>query len=673
MSDEDKSEEQLIEELAALRQRIAELEALDAQREQTETEELREAQEYAQKLIHSSLDMIIAVDGDRSITQFNDAAQKTFGYSLREILGKHVEILYSDPKEGLEVYEAARRTGRYTGEVTNRRKDGETFPSFVSASVLRDTKGRFMGVMGISRDITEHKQAEEALAAEKERLAVTLRSIGDGVITTDTEGDVVLVNAVAEKLIGWGEAEAVGRPLDEVFHIIDEETRERCKNPVERVLESGGIVSLTNGIVLVAKDGTERIIADNGAPIRDRDGSVIGVVLVFCDVTEKRRVEEELLRTDKLESVGILAGGIAHDFNNILTAILGSISLARIYENPEDKDRRLAEAERGCMRAKDLTQQLLTFSSGGAPIRKTASIAKILRDSAIFALRGSNVRCEFSIPDDLWHADVDAGQVNQAIHNVVINADQAMPNGGILRICAENMTIGTEHGLPLQPGAYIKVSIEDHGVGITREHLRQIFDPYFSTKQKGSGLGLAAAYSIVRKHNGHIAVESQVAVGTTLHIYFPASSEAVLAVEEEAEEKPITGEGRILVMDDEKHIRDIAAEMLSRIGYRVTTVIDGAEAMELYREAMESGDPFNAVIIDLTVPGGMGGKETIQKLKEIDPEVKAIVSSGYSNDPIMADFKRYGFRGVVAKPYRIRELIKTLHEVLAGQDTGCIP
>jgi CheY-like chemotaxis protein len=320
------------------------------------------------------------------------------------------------------------------------------------------------------------------------------------------------------------------------------------------------------------------------------------------------------------------------------------------------------------MQIRDLTQQLLTFSRGGAPILRTADMGKLLRDSASFALRGSNVGGEFSISDDLWPVEMDEGQINQVISNLIINAQQAMPAGGIVRVSAENITMGTESGLPLEPGAYIKVSVEDQGVGISEEYLQRIFDPFFSTKQAGSGLGLATSYSIIQKHSGYITVESQLGVGTTFHIHLPASPDGVLIEEEKKEEKPIMGEGRILVMDDEEHVRDTAADMLRSIGYEVVTSINGSEAIELYEEAMGSGKPFNAVIMDLTVPGGMGGKEAIQKLIEIDPEVKAIVSSGYSTDPIMANFREYGFKGVIAKPYRTRELSVALRKVIATSD-----
>jgi PAS domain S-box-containing protein len=544
-------------------------------------------------------------------------------------------------------------------------KKGNRRTVLLSASTVKGKDGAILHSVSVQKDITERKRMEEALAAERERLAVTLRSIGDGVIVTDAQGRVTLINKVAETLTGWTEEDAIGKPLSEVFYIINEDTRECCENPVERVLETGGVVGIANRTVLIAKDGTERIIADSGAPIHDREGT-IGVVVVFRDVTERRRMEEELQKMERLESIGVLAGGIAHDFNNILTAILGNISLARMYTDLDRIFERLAEAERASMQAQSLTQQLLTFSRGGAPIKKTVSIAELLRDSVSFALRGSNARCELSIPDDLWSVEVDEGQISQVISNIVINADHAMPRGGIIKVRAENVTIGAEDAIPLEDGEYVKIYIEDRGIGIPKENLDSIFDPYFTTKQKGSGLGLATSYSIIKNHEGHITVESELGAGTTFHIYLPASPEAVPTEKKEAEEKPIMGEGRILVMDDEKHVRDTVAAMLNSLGYKVTTSVDGAEAIELYKDAKESGQPYDAVIVDIVIPGGMGGRETIQRLMEIDPEVRVIVSSGYSDDPIMADFSRYGFKGAIAKPYKTKELSEVLHRVIMG-------
>jgi signal transduction histidine kinase/ActR/RegA family two-component response regulator len=400
-------------------------------------------------------------------------------------------------------------------------------------------------------------------------------------------------------------------------------------------------------------------------PVFDDGGKVVMVVEHVRDVTEQRRLEEELRKAHKLESLGVLAGGIAHDFNNLLTGIMGNISLAKVMMNPRDKSyMRLDEAEKAVWRARDLTQQLLTFSKGGAPVRKTASIEQIVMDSASFVLRGSNVRCEFVVPDHVWPVEADEGQMSQVINNLIINADQSMPDGGVIKVRIDNLPDGQSDLLTLNEGRYVRISIEDHGVGIPEEYLQKIFDPYFTTKQKGSGLGLATVYSIIRSHDGYISVESKVGNGTTFHIYLPASENGPQAAGG-ARDITLAGSGRILVMDDEEIIREVAAEILGHLGYSAVSCCDGAEALEEYRKAEEEGDPFAAVIMDLTVPGGMGGKETMKKLKEIDSKVIGIVSSGYSNDPILAHFRDYGFSGVAAKPYNMEELGRRLHELLA--------
>jgi PAS domain S-box-containing protein len=400
-------------------------------------------------------------------------------------------------------------------------------------------------------------------------------------------------------------------------------------------------------------------------PVFDDAGNVVMVVEHVRDVTESKRLEEELRKAHKLESLGVLAGGIAHDFNNLLTGIMGNISLAKVMMNPRDKTyRRLDEAEKAVWRARDLTQQLLTFSKGGAPVRKTASIEQIVMDSASFVLRGSNVRCEFAVPEHVWPVEADEGQMSQVINNLIINSDQSMPDGGVIKVRIENLHDGQRDLLTLKEGRYVKISIEDQGVGIQEEYLQKIFDPYFTTKQKGSGLGLATVYSIIKSHDGYIRVDSKVGVGTTFHIYIPASENGPQSAGG-ATDAPIEGSGRILVMDDEEIIREVAVEILEHLGYRVAACCDGAEALEEYRKAEETGDPFTAVIMDLTVPGGMGGKETMKRLLEIDSRVIGIVSSGYSNDPILAHYRDYGFSGVAAKPYNMEELGRELRELLA--------
>ncbi len=521
----------------------------------------------------------------------------------------------------------------------------------------------------LRKEIVERKRIQAALINEKERLSVTLRSIADGIITTNTEGIIIFMNRAAEEMTAWPQTEAVGKSLTTVFNLIKTKTHHGGETFVENILKSGGLFSLDESMTLLSRGGKEWIVAVSGTPIFHQTTRIIGVVLVFRDITEHKRLEDELIRAQKLESLGVLAGGIAHDFNNLLTAILGNISLAKMYCSAEDKAlTRLDEAEKASVRAKDLTQQLLTFSKGGAPVKAVASLVDILKDSAWLAVRGSNVRCELSIEEDLWLVEVDQGQISQVIHNLVINAYQAMPEGGIIRVSATNLATGPETNLEdfLPSGRFVRLSVADEGRGIPPEHLPKIYDPYFSTKRKGSGLGLATCYSILRNHGGYIAVESEVGMGTTFHVYVPAAF-GRKEEKKEPEGTVITGQGKILVMDDEEILRDVLGELLTTMGYEVCFASDGMETIEAYCRAQESGRPFHCVLMDLTIPGGMGGKDAIQKLLQIDPGVKAIVSSGYSDDPVMADFRTYGFVGVVAKPYNANELSQVLHEVMNGE------
>jgi CheY-like chemotaxis protein len=375
-------------------------------------------------------------------------------------------------------------------------------------------------------------------------------------------------------------------------------------------------------------------------------------------------MEEELLKAQKLESIGVFAGGIAHDFNNLLTAILGNISLVRTMMTTEAPlAERLEKIETATMRAKGLTQQLLTFAKGGAPIKKLSGIADVVRDSVDFPLRGSNIKREYQFAPDLWSAEVDEDQLSQVIQNLVINAGHAMPEGGCLTVSGKNITLADINHTGLKAGRYLLLTFSDQGHGISRQEQDKIFDPYFSSKKTGSGLGLAIAYAIMKKHDGLITVDSKPGMGATFSLYLPAAPEQYNKEEQQRHEQSGAG-GTILIMDDEDIIRDVAAEMLHFLGYTCRTVINGEQALTLYQEALDKGEPFDAVLMDLTIPGSMGGRETMAGLLELDPNARGIASSGYANDPIMAHFADYGFSAVVPKPYRLEELRTSLTQVL---------
>ena len=528
------------------------------------------------------------------------------------------------------------------------------------------TDGRLVR-MEIAIDITERKLTKEALLSEKERLEVTLRSIGDGVITTDVEGKVVYVNKVAEDLTGWTNREALGRPSSQVFNIINEKTGKKCVSPVQRVMELGRIVGLANHSALIARDGTVRSIADSGAPIRDRESVIIGVVLVFRDITKEKKMEEELLKIRKLESIGVLAGGIAHDFNNILAAILGNVELLgyRLSDGDSETIALLVDIKKATKRAAKLTRQLLTFSKGGEPVKAATSLPEVISESAEFVLHGSRVGCRYDFPDDLWMVDADSGQLSQVIQNIVLNAKHAMPEGGTITIiCANVQDAATESLLSVDKGDYVRISITDTGIGIPAEIIDKVFDPYFTTKQAGSGLGLAICHSIVNKHNGYLTVESLPGRGTTFTIYLPAAfSGARISEPAQAETRAVRA-ARVMVMDDEEMLRNLARSQLVLLGHEPVLVADGEQAINKYQELQDKGTPVDLVILDLTIPGGMGGEATAGKLLALDPAAKIIVSSGYSNDPVMANYRDYGFKAAIAKPFNLAALSTAVGDVL---------
>ncbi|OIR06447.1 blue-light-activated protein [mine drainage metagenome] len=515
-------------------------------------------------------------------------------------------------------------------------------------------------------DLSDIVRAEDALAAERERLSVTLRSMSEGVVTTDTDGRVQYLNPAAEQLLECAGEHCVGRRLGEICVLVHERTKAPVRLPDMETLAQLREAEVPPQTMLVGGQGRTCVVEGRLASLQKSEGRALGAVLVLRDMTERVRLEAEQLRSSKLESLGVLAGGIAHDFNNILTVVMGNLTLTMLDSQAMTAAGRwLKEAERGVVRARDLTQQLLTFAKGGEPVRTAVALADFVKETAEFALHGSKTRCIFQFGQALWAAEVDKGQVGQVVQNIVINANQAMPDGGLLRISLVNTVVDEATGGAVRPGRYLKLSIADTGTGIRPDHLARIFDPYFTTKPQGSGLGLATVYSIVCKHQGHVDVESQVGVGTTFHIWLPAAK--VQPAADRPEHAGASGRtGRILFMDDEEPIRRLGQALLQSLGYEAKVVRDGGEVLREFDEARERGRPYDLVMLDLTVAGGMGGLAALQEIRRRDPSAKAIVTSGYSSDPVMGDYRSYGFQGMVPKPYRIGDLGRTIQEVLNG-------
>lgn len=523
---------------------------------------------------------------------------------------------------------------------------------------VKEKAGQVEGFILCLVNVTERKKAEDALRETEAKYSVLVERAKDGVLIVQRE-ECAFVNKAFSMMLGYEISEILGRSI---LDFVEPEDREPLRNYQLSYLQgenSPGIFETK----MRDKAGKRKEVEISTGFIQYR-GKPASINIVR-DITERNRSKEELQRAQKLESLGVLAGGIAHDFNNLLTAIIGNLSLIDFQlESDEDTTPALKEVERAAHQARGLTQQLLTFSKGGSPIKKVTTVAKIIKNTVNLALSGSMVKCDLSIPDNLWWTEIDEGQIGQVINNIIINAIQSMSGGGVIKVAIENSFVQGQNGIPIKAGKYIKIIISDRGIGIPKEQLLKIFDPYFSTKAQGTGLGLAISYSIIKKHEGYIAVESETGRGTTFSIYLPCTEKEVYTVRDIVNDLPAQGRGKILFMDDQKMIRDMAAQMLHKIGYEVKLTGDGQEAIEQYRMALQSGRPFDAVILDLTVPGGMGGKETLQKLRELNGGIKAIVSSGYFNDPIMANFKEYGFYGVVAKPYNLVELSNILQQVI---------
>jgi two-component system, cell cycle sensor histidine kinase and response regulator CckA len=522
--------------------------------------------------------------------------------------------------------------------------------------------------LGISEDITERKRAEENLARLNQQNELILTSTAEGIMGLDLQGNHTFVNPAAAKMLGYNTEELIGRNSHDIWH----HTRldgspyplEECA--INNVYQDGKVCHLSTE-VFWRKDGTSFPVEYTSTPIYEQD-RLTGAVVTFTDITARK--EEELMKMQRLDSLGVLAGGIAHDFNNILMGILGNISYAKHNIKPDDKSFKvLDDAEKASFQAKALTKQLLTFAKGGEPVKTVKVISDLVKETVLFALHGSKVKCSFKISPELLVAEVDSGQMGQVMSNLVINAMQAMPEGGNITVKVENREIAEGSGLPLTSGRYVRIEIKDTGVGISPEHLGKVFDPYFTTKQAGNGLGLATCYSIIKRHEGFIEAESEVGKGSSFIFYIPAYTGKVDVTLLSRSTEIKKGKGHILLMDDEEIICDVVTKMLEGLGYTVEFAVNSDQAEEKYRKTWGTKKAFDAVILDLTIPGGKGGKEAIEGLRKINPDIKAVVSSGYSKDPILSKYKEYGFSAVLPKPFNLERLSEVLHRLLTQDRT----
>jgi PAS domain S-box-containing protein len=528
--------------------------------------------------------------------------------------------------------------------------------------------GHILTVLLVCRDVTDVRTAELAFRDSDEKFRQLAETVDNVFWIWDVELQrMVYVSPAYERLWGGNPQKLMNNPFDWLT-VVSQEDRVRVENLFLKRIDGK---SLDIEYRIVTHHNEVRWVHNRTFPMKDSSGGIHRVIGIAQDVTERKKWEEERLRGAKLESLGLLAGGLAHDFNNLLTAILGQLSLAKYtLESSHPLFYRISEAEQASLRAQDIARQLLTFSKGGAPIKKTVPLREILEENVRLVLAGSNVRPIFQISEELWLVNVDVGQICQVIHNLVINARQAMVEGGECIIHAHNV-VGDEVEISdigqaaSHADQWVQISFIDHGIGISKENLEKIFDPYFTTKSTGSGLGLATSYSIVRNHGGVLSVKSELGKGSAFSLFLPAIPN-VKMVQESPERRVKVGHGKILIMDDEIQIRKVLGEMVETCGYSYQTAKDGEEALKIFCQAQEIGDPFSAVILDLTVPGGVGGKDVISKLLTIDPQVRAIVVSGYSNDPVLANYQEYGFKGRVAKPFNLVDLSVVLNSVIEG-------
>ncbi len=609
------------------------------------------------EVVENAQCIILRVDGTGRIRFFNRFAENLYGYTRAEVIGRPLlgTLVPDVSTKGEDLAAVVKSMLEKPGdipllEIENLCRDGRRIRVTWASEPVRDERGQLQEILCVGSDITERAGLIEKLQLTQ----TTVDAAAEQIIWLDCSGRILYANAIALEASGCS-AETIRRTrlsdlLPDVPQAAWDERWQALKREravtfeAAQRLHSGDRRPVELSLTYMNIGGAEYAAAF----IRDLTGRK--------QAEEKRiRHEQQMLHLQKLESVGLLAGGIAHDFNNLLTVILGNISLARMNQPAGSEDQELLdEAERATLRARELTAQLLTFSKGGKPVKGVIVLEQVIASSASLALRGGSAKCSLQLPPGLWPVEADAAQLGQVFSNLLINAQQAMPGGGQIVIAGRNVEPAELADPLLARRRHVEISVRDHGVGIPAETLPRIFDPYFTTRQTGTGLGLAVVHSIVKNHGGTIRVNSQPGAGTTFIVLLPAAEMAPQTTSTTTAGPPV--QRRVLVMDDEDMVRKVLAKMLTRLGCEVETAADGAQAVELFRQARQNARAFDLVIMDLTIPGGMGGREAITHLQKIDPGIKALVSSGYSDDPVMSDHRAHGFAGVVPKPYAAEQL-----------------
>jgi|GEM_PF-498935 len=628
---------------------------------------LAEKENLLQKIFEASRDAIFLKDTEGVYLQTNNAFDEIFDLPHNFAMGKKDYDIFP-----FEIAEKFHELDMKILERKNPERLDETFNKYGKSVYLETSKvpvadddGSIIGILGISRDITRRKHLEMRLQQERDRLLVTLHSIGDGVIVTNEVGKVEMLNTVASQLTGFGEGEAVGKDIDKIFNIVSEKNGEQLESPVRKCIKEQKIYTLSNHTLLINKNGEKIVVADSAAPIV-YDGKVTGSVLVFRDETEKRYMLEEIIKKQKLESVGILAGGIAHDFNNILAAVNTYITLLEMsLENDESAANYIDNMKNLIERAKFLSNQLLTFSKGGAPIKKSMNIYSLVKETADFVLVGTNIRCVIEKDDDLWDVDADSNQLSQVIHNILLNARQAVNEKGRITISLKNETVETGSDI-LPAGNYVKIDITDDGEGICNEHLNRIFEPFYTSKNDGSGLGLSIAYSIIEKHEGHIAVTSEKGKGTTFTMYLktPEKRQTQSHLSDTGEDKTdATGRGlakKVLIVDDEKDIRESLSSLLKAMGHECEIAADAETALEKYSA---SGGTYDIVISDYTLQASISGLDLARKIKANFPTAKIVIMTGYSENNLASGYSTHEIDGFLPKPFSKKDISELMRKI----------